>query len=178
MTEPATNIFLIGYRGTGKTTVGRLLAERLGWEFIDADVLLEEKHGRTIKQIFAAEGETGFRDKEAAILAELCGKTRQVIATGGGVILRPDNRALLKKSGHVIWLRAEESTIWQRLKQDVATEDRRPNLTVGGLQEIEDLLKQREPWYTDCAEFIEDTTGQSPTQLVERIVQQCLAVPG
>src|SRR5262245_51897574 len=90
-------IFLIGYRGSGKSTVGRVLAGRLGWEFIDADAVLEERYGNTIREIFAAEGETGFRNKESAVLADLCTRAKTVIATGGGVILRQENRARIKQ---------------------------------------------------------------------------------
>src|SRR2546421_13004087 len=86
-------IFLIGYRGSGKSTVGRLLAARLGWEYVDADQALEERYGKTIRDIFAAEGETGFRNKESAVLADLWTRTKTGIATGGGGILRQGDRA-------------------------------------------------------------------------------------
>src|SRR5262249_48064027 len=89
-------IFLIGYRGSGKTTVARILAERLGWSWLDADTLLEARHGRTIRQIFAEEGEAGFRDKEERLLDELSQGRQHVIATGGGIVLRPVNRDKLK----------------------------------------------------------------------------------
>src|SRR5262245_15865615 len=94
--HPTTSIFLIGYRAPGKTTVARLLAGRLGWDWVDADQLLEERHARTIRQIFAEEGEPGFREKEAALVEELCGRRRHVVAMGGGVVLRPENRARLR----------------------------------------------------------------------------------
>src|SRR5262245_35845194 len=80
-------IFLIGYRGSGKSTVGRLLAERVGWTFVDADAVIEERAGKSIRQIFADEGESGFRDREANALSDLCSRTDTVIATGGGVVL-------------------------------------------------------------------------------------------
>src|SRR6516225_8209056 len=86
------NIFLIGYRGTGKTTVAQILAERLGWSWTDADAVLEARHARNIRAIFAEEGESGFREKESAILDEIVRLDRQVIATGGGIILKPENR--------------------------------------------------------------------------------------
>src|SRR2546430_46989 len=100
-------IFLIGYRGSGKSTVGRVLAARLGWDFVDADVVLEERYGHTIRDIFAAEGETGFRNKESTVLADLCTRTKTVIATGGGVVLRHENRVRIKKCGFVAWLSAD-----------------------------------------------------------------------
>src|SRR5437868_11314613 len=97
-----TNLFLIGYRGTGKSTVGQIVAKHLGWKFVDADILLEACHGRTIAQIFEDEGEAGFRDKEAALLEEICQGREQVVAMGGGVVLRPGNRERLRNSGFCI----------------------------------------------------------------------------
>src|SRR4051812_17648318 len=104
--SPPPRLFLIGYRGTGKSTVGPLLAAALGWEFADADDLIEAAAGRSVADIFAAEGEAGFRDREAAALAELCRGERRVVATGGGAVLRPANRELLAASGFVAWLTA------------------------------------------------------------------------
>src|SRR5438034_11361464 len=103
---PAPRLFLVGYRGTGKTAVGGLLAGALGWSFADADARLEAAAGKSVADVFRDEGEPGFRDREAAVLAELCRAERHVVATGGGVVLRPANRELLRRSGHVVWLTA------------------------------------------------------------------------
>jgi len=162
-------IVLIGYRGTGKTTVARLLADRLGWQWCDADQVLEARFGRTIRQIFADEGERGFRDKESSVLEELCRLKQHVIATGGGVILRPENRELLRHADVVIWLTADPVTIHQRLQQDASTAERRPALTQGGLAEIEELLKVRQPYYAECAHWTLDTVQQSPEQIAAAI---------
>jgi shikimate kinase len=167
-------LFLVGYRCTGKTTVARLLAEALGWDWVDADQLLETHHGRSIRQIFAEEGEAGFRDKEAALLETLCERRQTVIATGGGVVLRPANRERLRTVGRVVWLTADASTLWQRLQADATTGERRPNLTVGGLAEIEELLRVREPHYRACADLMVDTVGRTPAEVVAAI----LASPG
>src|SRR5262245_52270763 len=139
----SVRIILIGYRGTGKTTVGRLLAERLGWEFADADDHIEASAGRSIAAIFATEGEgeAAFRDYEAAAIRELCQCERIVIATGGGAVLRPDNRELLRSAGFVAWLTATPETIWERLRGDPTTAARRPNLTpAGGIDEVRALV--------------------------------------
>jgi shikimate kinase len=170
--DPRTSIFLVGYRATGKSTVARLLAERLGWAWVDADEVLERRHGRTIRQIFAEEGEAGFRDKEAAIVEALCRGQRLVVATGGGVVLRPENRQRLRAAGRVVWLTADAQTIWERLQRDPTTGERRPALTVGGLAEVEELLRVREPHYRECAEVTVDTRGRSPEDIVAEILNR------
>jgi shikimate kinase len=166
-------IFLIGYRGSGKSSVARLLAERLAWAWLDADAVLEQRHGRTIRQIFAEDGEAAFREMEAAILCEHCLLERHVVATGGGVILREDNRKLLKQAGTVIWLTADAATLWRRLQADISTPDRRPNLTTGGIAEIEALLRAREPLYAACAHFVQDTAARSPEKVAEAVLKAC-----
>jgi shikimate kinase len=166
-------LFLIGYRGTGKSAVARLLANRLGWTWLDADAVLEEREGRSIRKIFAEQGEEHFRDLEAAILAELCQAKNHVIATGGGVVLRAQNRRLLKESGLVAWLTADVATLWQRLQADPTTQDRRPNLATGGIAEIETLLRAREPYYSECAQFTVNTAGLGPDEVAAAILQWC-----
>ena len=161
-------LYLIGYRGTGKSTVARVVAARLGRPWCDADQLLEQTHGKSIRQIFADEGEAGFRAKEAAILQGLSTRTTSVIATGGGVVLLPENRALLKQ-GHVVWLQAAPEAIWRRLQADAATAERRPNLAQGGMAEIEQLLTQREPFYRECAQHVVDATSASPEAIADDI---------
>ncbi len=163
-------VFLVGYRGTGKSTVARLLAERLGWGWVDADEALEKRYGRTIRQLFAEEGEAGFRDKESAVLEELCRGERLVVATGGGVVLREANRARLRAAGRVVWLTADATTISRRLRQDPTTAERRPALTVGGLAEVEELLRVREPLYRASANLIVDTVGRTPEEVAEAIL--------
>jgi len=163
------SIFLIGYRGSGKTTVAQLLADKLGWQWCDADAVLEDRFG-SIRQIFAAEGEAGFREKEAALLEELCQLQEYVIATGGGVVLRPQNRIKLLL-GKVIWLRAEPVVLWQRLRDDPVTLERRPNLAEGGLEEIDKLVRQRTPLYEKCADIEVNTDDKTPVEVAESIYE-------
>ncbi|MBA4187028.1 MAG: shikimate kinase [Planctomycetaceae bacterium] len=164
-------IILIGYRGSGKTTVGRLLAQKLGWEFADADDHLEGVAGKSIAEIFKAEGETGFRNRESAALADLCQRSRLVIATGGGAILRPANRDLLRSAGVVAWLATNPETSWKRLQGDPTTASRRPNLTpAGGFEEVQNLIAARTPLYRELAHFCADTDAQSPEEVAAAIL--------
>jgi len=171
--EPADRksaIILVGYRCTGKTTVGRLLAERLGWAFADCDDLVEAAAGKSIAEIFAAEGEAGFRDREAAALRELCARERCVIATGGGAVLRPANRELLRAAGFVAWLTASPETVRARLQADPTTAARRPSLTAaGGPDEIRSLVAAREALYREVADFAADADAPSPEAVAAAI---------
>ncbi len=171
------NIVLIGYRGTGKSTVGRQIASQLGMPFVDADEDLERRAGQTIREIFAAGGEPLFRDLEAAVLADLMNQDKRVLALGGGVVLRPENRLLVRQAKNcVVWLQANARTLDERINSDAATSQRRPNLTSsGGLAEIEHLLAVREPLYRECAQFAVDTEGQSPEQIAAHVVSLLVA---
>lgn len=166
-------ITLIGYRGTGKSTLAAPLARRLGWEWIDADVELERRAGRSIKEIFATDGEPEFRRLERELLAELLKRDRLVIAAGGGAILNEATRAEMKVAGPVIWLRASADTIERRLATDPTTGQRRPNLTnSGGREEIERLLAIREPLYRQCATITLDADKTAAEQLLDQVVWQ------
>jgi shikimate kinase len=162
-------IFLIGYRGTGKTTVAPILAERLRWKWVDADAVLEERQGRSIASIFEVEGEAGFRAKEELLMEELCRLRQHVVAAGGGVILRATNRERLRSAGLVVWLKADAEIIRSRIEQDATTQARRPVLTVGGLAEVKELLRVREPLYRACADCIVETTNRSPEEVADQI---------
>jgi shikimate kinase len=150
--------------------VARLLAERLGWPWRDADAMLEERSGKSVRTIFAEEGEVGFRDREEAVLAELCRQEPLVVATGGGVVVRTTNRALLRASGWCVWLRADADTLWQRMCADASTPERRPALGGGGRAEVVEILRCREPLYRACADLIVETAGRTPEAVAEEIL--------
>ena len=165
------NLLLIGYRGTGKTTVGKLVAERLDWAFVDADDEIERRAGYTISEIFEKQGEDAFRHVEQQVVADLCAKEHHVISLGGGAVLREENRDAIRQSGTVIWLTASPVVIHQRLNEDVSSVKRRPDLTSqGGLAEIEQLLAIRTPLYEESADHIVDTEDRSAHLVVEAIV--------
>lgn len=167
------NIFLIGYRGSGKTSVASALAAQLGWPWVDTDRQIEQRAGCTIREIFAQKGEEAFRDLESQVLAEVAAGDRQVVALGGGAVVRAANRHALAGRGKVVWLTASPQMLWQRIGQDPTTASRRPHLTAaGGLAEIETLLAQRTPLYAQCADLVLNTEGLAPDQLARQIVQQ------
>jgi shikimate kinase len=165
------SIALIGYRGTGKSTVAQQLALRLGWDWVDADVEVELRAGKSIAAIFANDGEATFRNLESDVVADFCRRTRTVLAFGGGSVLRHANREAIARAGAVVWLQASVDAILVRLAADETTAARRPNLTkAGGRQEIEQLLAVRTPIYRACATLEVDTEGKAPAAVVDEIV--------
>ncbi len=169
-------ITLIGYRGTGKTTIGSLLAARLGCRAMDADEELERTGGRTIAEIFATDGEPEFRRLERDTIVRLLRQYDIVLSVGGGAILSADTRRDLKAAGPVVWLKAEPETIASRLAADPVTAARRPNLTAtGGIAEIRQLLAAREPLYRETASLEVDTDGVSADEVAAKIQAQLFA---
>lgn len=170
MTEPG-NIFLIGYRGCGKTTVAYELGEKLGWEWVDADSVVEQWAGKSIAAVFEEDGESAFRDLESQVLDDLVQRQQTVIALGGGAVLRQVNRDTIAGHGIVVWLTATVETLLQRVENDPATASRRPDLTTsGGRSEFEVLLAERTPIYQACATFAVDTEGKTPADVADEIV--------
>lgn len=164
------NLYLIGYRGTGKSTVGRVISQRLGRPFVDSDDEIERLAGCSIAEIFANEGEAGFREREAQIVQQLASGPQAIVALGGGAILREANRTAIS-SGRVVWLQAAPKTIHLRINADQTTAERRPNLTAaGGFNEILQILRQREPIYKSSADVIIDTQGKTPEQVADEIL--------
>ncbi|MBS0206232.1 MAG: shikimate kinase [Planctomycetes bacterium] len=170
---PSRTLALIGYRGTGKSTVGMRLARRLKWDWADTDNEVERRAGRTIKEIFATDGEPVFRQLERESILELLQRDRVVLSTGGGAILNAETRRDLRQAGPVVWLKASVQTIATRILQDASTNSRRPNLTArGGIAEIREVLARREPLYQECATIVIDTEGMRLGAVVTAVLEQ------
>ncbi|MGD9857678.1 MAG: shikimate kinase [Planctomycetaceae bacterium] len=164
-------VTLIGYRGTGKSTVAPHLADRLGWGWVDADAAIEAAAGKSIREIFADEGESAFREREREIMQLLLQTGNVVIAAGGGAIVNEQTRHDVRAAGPVVWLKASAETIVSRMETDAMTAQRRPNLTaIGGRREVDRLLAVREPLYRQCADVIVDTDGRDARSIVEEII--------
>ncbi|HLY26953.1 MAG TPA: shikimate kinase [Aggregatilineales bacterium] len=155
------NIILCGFMGTGKSSVGRILAERLGWQFVDTDALIEQREGRTISAIFAEDGEAKFRDLESAVAAELVNYLHTVIATGGGIVLRPENLANLDRAGLVVCLDAPAEEIARRLAQFT---DRPLLAGADPAARIAELLARRKGAYGAIRQHV-DTANRSVEQI-------------
>jgi shikimate kinase len=165
------NIFLVGLMGAGKTSVGKLLARRLGKAFYDCDQEIERATGVKIPVIFEIEGEAGFRAREARMLAELAVRSDIVLATGGGAVLSAENRKLLAGNGVVVYLRAVVADLWQRTRHD----RNRPLLkTDEPLARLEQLFAERDPLYRGIADIIVDSGSQSLGSLTHRLEQQLI----
>ncbi len=162
------NLVLIGYRGTGKSTVAELLATRLGWKAISTDAQLVEKAQRSIPDIVASDGWEHFRSLETEVCRALKDQDRMVIDTGGGLILRPENVAALKPNGLVFWLTATVTTITRRISDDT----QRPALTTGKtfVEEIQAVLTERTPKYQAAADHIIATDDHSPEEITSQIL--------
>jgi shikimate kinase len=167
------NLFLIGYRCSGKTTIGKTLAEAIDWSFVDADVMLVRQSGRPINEIVDAEGWDAFRRMERSALKQICANDRQVVATGGGVVLDEANIQAMKTSGMVIWLDAGAVTIQKRMLQDKNTGNFRPALTdKGRIEEIEGMLLKRNPIYKIASDFSIPTDDASLNEITQKIIKK------
>lgn len=175
------NIILIGYRGTGKTSVGQELARRLHRPFHDTDVLIEKREGRSIRDMVAREGWAFFRERERAAISSLDGLRRCVLATGGGAVLDPKNAEVLKSLGWVVLLTASKEIIVRRILNDPASREQRPSFSGKASTEISEetmrketteILKQRMPIYRVLADQIIDTSQISTAEIVDEILRR------
>lgn len=163
------NLILVGMMGSGKTTMGRVLARHLGKEFVDSDEEIIRRTGVTVPHIFDVEGEAGFRQREAAAIRELAGRNNIVLATGGGAVLDGDNRAVLKQSGIVIYLKASTHDLWQRTRHD----RNRPLLqTENPYARLVELFQQRDPLYRQVSDIVVQSGKQSAHALMLRLVDE------
>ena len=167
-------IVLIGLTGSGKSTVGRALARRLGRGWVDSDQAIEARLGCTIATYFAERGEAAFRDVEESVIDELSQRSGLVLSTGGGVVLRQPNRQRLRDRGTVIYLRASPEQLARRLRHDT----KRPLLQGGDpLQKLRSLHAERDPLYRECAHYVIDTHGATLPMLVNRVLMQLELMP-
>lgn len=162
------SLFLVGMMGVGKTTVGQSLAQRLNYRFFDTDTLIERVAGTDIPQLFATQGEEGFRQLETQILAQLSGQLRSVISTGGGIVLKPENWGYLRH-GIVVWLDVPPEVLYDRLK----TDETRPLLkTENPLETLQTLCDRRQHLYAQADLHLTLTGTESPAQVADRVLTQ------
>ena len=166
------NILLIGYRGTGKSTLGKRLAEALGLAFLDMDRMIVDEQGYSISRIVQERGWPYFRQLEGNLLQRLSEEKGRVIATGGGIILDPENRSLLEKMGWVVWLKADTDVMVERLQGDLEGAKQRPAFSDRDLrEETEMILQERNPLYESVCDMVLDTTDLSLGESVDEIVR-------
>jgi shikimate kinase len=165
-------VALIGLSGVGKSTVGRALAARLGWPLRDTDAMVEAADGRRVTDIFAAEGEARFREMEAAALREALAGAPCVVSTGGGIVLRPENRQMLRERALVVWLDAPTSALVARLQ---AHDEDRPLLAGDAAGRLEAMRAARAGLYAELADLALSTADQSPEAICEAAVLRLAA---
>ncbi len=172
--QSGDGLALIGYRGTGKSTAGQILASRINRTFLDVDIEVEARCGRSIATIFAEAGEPAFRDWEEQVLAELAGRfPRAILATGGGAVLREANRRRIREFGFVVWLTADPCVLAQRLAADALGLAERPALTPAGtLDEIREVLASRTAVYQELADTMVETGDKSPSEVASVILDR------
>jgi shikimate kinase len=162
-----SHILLVGMMGAGKTTTGHLVADRLGWGYRDSDADVEAMTGLTVPELFERDGEAAFRKAEATVLAESCASSSPlVIAVAGGAVLDPANRALIARSGTVVWLRARPETLGARVGDGAG----RPLLGDDPTEAMRRLLGTRAPFYTELADLVIDVDDLTPSDVAERIL--------
>lgn len=165
------NVFLIGFMGSGKSTVASHLAQNYGMEIIEMDQMIVEREGMSIPDIFSKKGELYFREAEANLLLEIQHEQNKVVSCGGGVVLREENLQVMKKSGQIILLNAKPETILERVKED----DNRPLLRGNkNVQFIGDMLGKRQPKYERAADFVVDTDGKTADEICKEIIEKVM----
>lgn len=164
-------VVLVGPMGAGKSTIGRILAQELGYEFFDSDKVIEERCGADIPWIFDVEGEKGFREREAAVIHDLSQKKKAVVATGGGAMMREENRDYVTRTGFVVYLNTSVDQQFQRTNKD----KNRPllqNTKDGAFQVLKSLMEVRDPLYREVADLVIDTDRKNLKSVVNRIIKE------
>ena len=165
------NIYLVGYRCTGKTTVGRELSARLGIPFADCDTLLESRAKMSVSEFVTAKGWDAFRELERSVLSEIAKSTGQVVSCGGGVVLDPANIELMRSAGVVFWLDATVGDICARMEKDLKTKDLRPSLTgLSPMDEVAAVYGKRRPLYETASHYRIDSGSLEPDEVCSRII--------
>lgn len=164
-------VVLVGLRCSGKTIVGKLAAQKLGWEFVDADEELVRREGRSIADIFKSDGQPAFRAIEKNVLADLCERPRLVIATGGGAVLDPENVRVMREGSLVVHLDASPEILCARMARDPVTGEQRPALSdMDALSEMKAMAAKRAPLYASARHVAIDTEAVGPGEASDRIV--------
>ena len=165
------NLYLIGYRGSGKSSVAPILADLLCTRSVDTDEIIETISRHTIAQIFTAYGEAGFRRLESDALKRFPQEEETlVISLGGGAPIQPENRNWMQQHGKTVWLMASPEVLWERIRGDDSSPSRRPALTdQDGLEEVREMIARRNPVYSECADYTIDVTSLSPEQIAADI---------
>ena len=163
-------IVLIGYRGCGKSMLGRMLSERLGWPLLDIDRGIEEKRpGWMLTDLWLSIGDEAYRVIEAEVVREMCSRDECVISFGAGSLGRPENRVYACRDALVVYLEMTDEALWERIQSDPRSAATRPNLAGGGLEEVAEMLGRRDPVYRECADLRVDAT-LAPERLADIVI--------
>lgn len=182
---PPRRLLLVGMMGAGKTTIGNRLAHRLGWRYVDSDDEVEASTGQTVKEIFEAGGERAFRPLEReALVAALEGDEPAVVSVAGGAVIDPANRALLRRAGTVVWLRARPDTLFSRVRADTVAaasglpgaDDHRPLLERDPKGTLARLDAERRPFYEDVADVVVDVDDLAPGAVADQVLERVEAL--
>lgn len=171
------NLVLIGYRGSGKSSVARRLADTMKCQMIDTDELVVNDAGMSVADIFERESESGFRAREREAVKAATAVAVRIISVGGGAVESPENRRLLGDYGTVVWLDADPDTLWRRIRGDAQSASNRPDLTGGGLAEVESVVVRRRGLYESLADIRIDTAKLDIDAVADRVIERLNARP-